>query len=368
MVGEGQSLVVGAGAGGTGMLSPERAGRCPAWETPCTPCAATPLCTARLLHQHADVASAPDALLAFSKQNPHHPDALTARCHAVQLLLFDGAHEKLQAVLADELRLPLWLTIDVVDTRPTTDKQAMAAHLVADARRLKDDTGIEWRLGHAARLHPDGSALAILTARHRDKPVREAVARGVLAQAQLQRARSSMRAFAVIPAPRSTRPLKPKQLATLLKHKVKALQDAQAMLMKVFDFRHPQSNIEAMYLVGAVYRQFADWIGRLPVPKMSREASEVYRSHMDDLAMPIMEKAIQAWRTGLARAHRVPGGSEWTRRMDTELAEIDPGWARPWATVMPAGPWTSADGLPRRIRTRRGRSCAPDGSNGEAIR
>jgi tetratricopeptide (TPR) repeat protein len=88
-----------------------------------------------------------------------------------------------------------------------------------------------------------------------------------------------------------------KQLANLLKRKMKDFHSAERALAETFAYRQPKWSAAAALETGRLYRRFVDWILSFPRPAtLSPEQEEIYQQSIESMMDPIHQKSCQAFR------------------------------------------------------------------------
>jgi TolA-binding protein len=119
---------------------------------------------------------------------------------------------------------------------------------------------------------------------------------------------------------------KPRQLARALEDKAKLLDDARKVYLDVVSFRVPEWATAALYRIGQAYASYAKAIRNAKVPRdLSREEQQIYRDELEKSVVVIEDKALEAYRSGYAKALEIGVYNKHTRSLRQALAELDQG-------------------------------------------
>jgi TolA-binding protein len=118
---------------------------------------------------------------------------------------------------------------------------------------------------------------------------------------------------------------KPRQLAKVLEEKAKRLEEAKAIYLDVVTYRSPEWATAALLRIGQGYEAYAKAIRNAPVPKdLNAEEKQIYRDELEKVVVVIEDKALDAYKTGYAKALQIGVYNKHTqtiRQALTRLAE-----------------------------------------------
>lgn len=119
------------------------------------------------------------------------------------------------------------------------------------------------------------------------------------------------------------------RVATLkrdLMAKQRAMQRIEKAYLDVLGTGAGEWAIASLTRIGLAYADFARNILESPDPKgLDEEQQELYRSELENLAMPLEEKASEALEKGLAKAYELALYNEWTLAAQEQVNKYQPG-------------------------------------------
>ncbi|NOZ85023.1 MAG: tetratricopeptide repeat protein [Deltaproteobacteria bacterium] len=116
-----------------------------------------------------------------------------------------------------------------------------------------------------------------------------------------------------------------KKLEKLLIKKASLLQKTEARYKRLLRYKHSDWPIAALFKIGMAYQDFAKSLIKAPVPPgMTPEQREIYRSELESRAIPVEEKAMEAYTKGLQASGRLDIYNNWVTRTERKLAEVRP--------------------------------------------
>lgn len=119
---------------------------------------------------------------------------------------------------------------------------------------------------------------------------------------------------------------KPKQLARVLEEKAKLLESARQIYLDVVTYASPEWATAALLRIGQGYEAFARAMRDAPSPKeLNADEKQVYRDELEKLTVVIEDKAIDAYKSGYARALEIGVYNRHTQDMRRALSRLDEG-------------------------------------------
>ncbi len=119
---------------------------------------------------------------------------------------------------------------------------------------------------------------------------------------------------------------RPKQLQRALEDKAKFLDDARKVYLDVLTFRVPEWATAALLRIGQGYSVFAKALRNAKVPReLSAEEQQIYRDELEKNVVIIEEKALDAYKSGYAKALDIGVYNKHTRSLRQALAELEQG-------------------------------------------
>ncbi len=93
----------------------------------------------------------------------------------------------------------------------------------------------------------------------------------------------------------------------------------------VLQYKYPSWNIAALYRRGHIFQLFAESLYDAPVPKnLSAEEEDVYRTTLEDVALPIEDEAVKNYEVAVTKARELKIVNEWTKRIFQSLNKYKP--------------------------------------------
>ncbi len=119
---------------------------------------------------------------------------------------------------------------------------------------------------------------------------------------------------------------RPRQLRRALEEKARLLEDARKVYLDVLSFRAPEWATGALLRIGQAYEGFARAMRKSEVPRdLSAEEKRLYREELEKAVIIIEDKALDAYRSGYAKALEIGVYNRHTRALRLALAELDQG-------------------------------------------
>src|SRR5262249_46783562 len=116
---------------------------------------------------------------------------------------------------------------------------------------------------------------------------------------------------------------KPRQLKRALDDKTKLLEQAKAVYLDAVGFGAPGWATASLYRIGQGYEGFAKAMRSAPVPKdLSAEEQQVYRDELEKYVVIIEEKALEAFKSGYAKALQLGIYNKYTQALRVALSRL----------------------------------------------
>jgi len=110
-----------------------------------------------------------------------------------------------------------------------------------------------------------------------------------------------------------------------LEEKAKKHQAAEALFIKVLDYRSRTWAAAAYYKIGLLYYEFAETLYAVPMPAGLEEWEEdEYKVALEDFAAPVEEKARANFKQAILMAHKMGVYSEWSKKSGVMAAKVTP--------------------------------------------
>jgi cellulose synthase operon protein C len=116
---------------------------------------------------------------------------------------------------------------------------------------------------------------------------------------------------------------KPKQLAKVLEEKAKRLEEAKQVYLDVVTYQSPEWATAALLRIGQGYEAYAKAMRSAPVPKdLNEEEKQVYRDELEKVVVVIEDKALDAYKSGYARALQIGVYNKHTQQIREALSRL----------------------------------------------
>jgi TolA-binding protein len=116
---------------------------------------------------------------------------------------------------------------------------------------------------------------------------------------------------------------RPRQLKRALEEKAKLLDDAKKVYMDVLTYRVPEWATAALLRIGQGYEVFAKAMRKAAIPReLSAEEKQIYRDELEKSVVVIEDKALDAYRSGYAKALEIGVYNRHTRALRQALTEM----------------------------------------------
>ncbi len=116
-----------------------------------------------------------------------------------------------------------------------------------------------------------------------------------------------------------------KELKKRLQKKFKVAEEAQKIFEQVIGYARPDWAIAALYRIGAGFQDFAENIrSSPPPPRLTYDQKEIYRGILEDQAVIIEEKAVDAYKRALDVAKEYSWFNDYSKKAEIQLAQLRP--------------------------------------------
>ncbi|HVR64896.1 MAG TPA: tetratricopeptide repeat protein [Polyangia bacterium] len=116
---------------------------------------------------------------------------------------------------------------------------------------------------------------------------------------------------------------KPKQLAKVLEEKAKLLEQAKGIYLDVVTYRSPEWATAALLRIGQGYEAYAQAMRKAPVPKdLTADEKQVYRDELEKVVVVIEDKALDAYKSGYAKALQIGVYNKHTQAIRQALSRL----------------------------------------------
>ncbi len=116
---------------------------------------------------------------------------------------------------------------------------------------------------------------------------------------------------------------KPKQLARVLEEKAKRLEEAKAIYLDVVGYHSPEWATAALLRIGQGYEAYAKAMRNAPVPRdLKEDEKQMYRDELEKVIVVIEDKAIDAYKSGYARALQLGVYNKHTQAIRQALSRL----------------------------------------------
>jgi TolA-binding protein len=116
---------------------------------------------------------------------------------------------------------------------------------------------------------------------------------------------------------------KPRQLAKVLEEKAKRLEEAKGIYLDVVTYKSPEWATAALLRIGQGYEAYAKAMRNAPVPKdLNAEEKQIYRDELEKVIVVIEDKALDAYKTGYAKALQIGVYNKHTQTIRQALSRL----------------------------------------------
>jgi len=117
---------------------------------------------------------------------------------------------------------------------------------------------------------------------------------------------------------------KPRVLVKQLTKKMKLLLELDSAYREVVKLKEPVFVVSACYKLGLAYENMAAAMRKIPVPeKLTPEQKEIYRSELDNKALPFEEKAKNSFRAAVKKAKELGAFTDHARHAEDKLVGLE---------------------------------------------
>ena len=111
----------------------------------------------------------------------------------------------------------------------------------------------------------------------------------------------------------------------VIKRMQRELKDLQRRYAEVTGYKSLEWTLAAFYRLGHLYQVFAEALYEAPIPaNFGPDEEDMYRTQLEDLAIPIEDKAIEHYELAYGKAREFKIANEWTRRILASLNKYKP--------------------------------------------
>ena len=116
---------------------------------------------------------------------------------------------------------------------------------------------------------------------------------------------------------------KPRQLAKVLEEKAKRLEEAKSIYLDVVTYKSPEWATAGLLRIGQGYEAYAKAMRNSPVPKdLNAEEKQMYRDELEKVVVVIEDKALDAYKSGYAKALTIGVYNKHTQAIRQALSRL----------------------------------------------
>lgn len=116
-----------------------------------------------------------------------------------------------------------------------------------------------------------------------------------------------------------------KNQGRVIKKMQTGIKDLERKYADVTQFKSLEWTIAAFYRLGHIYQLFAEDLYEAPIPSsFSFEEEDLYRTELENIALPIEDKAVERYELAYEKAREFKVNSEWTQRILESLNKYKP--------------------------------------------
>jgi cellulose synthase operon protein C len=116
---------------------------------------------------------------------------------------------------------------------------------------------------------------------------------------------------------------KPRQLAKVLEEKAKRLEEAKGIYLDVVTYKSPEWATAGLLRIGQGYEAYAKAMRNSPVPKdLNAEEKQMYRDELEKVVVVIEDKALDAYKSGYAKALTIGVYNKHTQTIRQALSRL----------------------------------------------
>ncbi len=109
----------------------------------------------------------------------------------------------------------------------------------------------------------------------------------------------------------------------MLEEKAKRLEEAKAVYLDVVGYRSPEWATAALLRIGQGYEAYAKAMRNAPVPRdLKEDEKQMYRDELEKVIVVIEDKAIDAYKSGYARALQIGVYNKHTQAIRQALSRL----------------------------------------------
>lgn len=117
-----------------------------------------------------------------------------------------------------------------------------------------------------------------------------------------------------------------KQQEKRLEEKIAGMEEVSAEFDKVFKYKSLEWTLAANFRVGSLFQQFATALYNVPIPfEEGSEEYNIYITQLEDVALPLEDKAIARYEKNIQTAREEKVVNEWTKKTLEQLNSYMPG-------------------------------------------
>jgi TolA-binding protein len=111
----------------------------------------------------------------------------------------------------------------------------------------------------------------------------------------------------------------------VIKDMQRRLQELERRYAEVLEYKSVEWSLAAFYRLGQIFQIFAQSLYEAPIPEeFDDEMQEIYRTQLEDLALPIEDKAVQRYEGAYDKAREFKVVNEWTKAILKALNSYKP--------------------------------------------
>ena len=116
---------------------------------------------------------------------------------------------------------------------------------------------------------------------------------------------------------------KPRQLAKVLEEKAKRLEEAKSIYLDVVTYKSPEWATAGLLRIGQGYEAYAKAMRNAPVPKdLNADEKQMYRDELEKVVVVIEDKALDAYKSGYAKALTIGVYNKHTQAIRQALSRL----------------------------------------------
>lgn len=114
-------------------------------------------------------------------------------------------------------------------------------------------------------------------------------------------------------------------LAASIERKAKLLKELKDDYFSIIDLGDAEVGVKSLYHVGLIYQNFSLALFNAPVPNgLSMEQEQMYQEELQNRALPIEQKAIEAYEKAITKAFELNVYNDWTVKAYDNLTQYKP--------------------------------------------